>query len=80
MYLHWDYNGLEREVVSGNYSGLQRVIHNYREGYIVLNIVLESGLESTAKGSSLRRLLRTLESNTELNREIHCNKWSLNCD
>ena len=39
-------------------------------------MVLESGLQWTTKGSSLGRLLRTSESNTELYRGIHFNIYS----
>ena len=30
--------GLQREVVSGDYSGNQRIIQNYTEGYIIIYI------------------------------------------
>ena len=36
MSLNWDYSGLEKRVVSGDYSGLQREIQNYTDGYIII--------------------------------------------
>ena len=35
LFLNRGYSGLQGGVVSGDYSGLHRVIHNYTEGYII---------------------------------------------
>jgi len=53
---------LQREVIRGDYSGLERIIQRNTIQYIVL----QSGLQWTTKG-----LLRTSESNTKLYRGIH---------
>ena len=57
---------------SGDYSG---VIQNYTELYREIYIIIYGPW--TTKGSSLRRLLRTSESNTELYRGIHFNIYSV---